>query len=180
MQRMKTCTLGICKNRHNAKGLCHMHYYRFRANGSPLINRSLLKTNAIRKNLSNWKRLYEMGYTTVQIAEEYNVHHSTVNRHLTVLGTTIRSQKTIKLGKNNPQWKGDKAGNGAIHKWIKSHYKKPELCQVCKSKPPYDLANISPSYNSETYTREFSNWEWLCRKCHMIKDGRMNRLHGKA
>lgn len=36
-------------------------------------------------------------------------------------------------------------------------------------KPTYDLANITGNY-----TRDFSNWKYLCRKCHMKSDGRMN------
>jgi len=36
--------------------------------------------------------------------------------------------------------------------------------------PPHDLANKG------TYDRKLKNWEWLCRKCHMIKDGRMKKL----
>jgi len=48
---------------------------------------------------------------------------------------------------------------------------KPKLCQDCKKKPPYDLANIS-----QEYKRDLSDWEWLCRKCHMKKDGRLEKF----
>ena len=34
--------------------------------------------------------------------------------------------------------------------------------------PPYDLANIS-----QEYRRDVDDFEWLCRSCHMKKDGRI-------
>ena len=79
--------------------------------------------------------------------------------------------KYNKIGELNGQWKGDKVGYSALHEWIKNHFPKPKLCVDCKENPPYDLANIS-----QEYKRELSDWEWLCRRCHMIKDGRMNKL----
>lgn len=75
-------------------------------------------------------------------------------------------------GKNNGQWKGNEVGYAALHEWIQRYLSKPELCQDCEQKPPYDLANIS-----QKYKRELTDWEWLCRRCHMIKDGRMTNLH---
>jgi hypothetical protein len=78
------------------------------------------------------------------------------------------------IGRNraerNGYWKGDNAKIGAIHLWVRSHLPKPELCPMCKIKPPFDLANITGIYN-----REFKNWKYLCRKCHMVSDGRIIR-----
>lgn len=77
-----------------------------------------------------------------------------------------------KLGDKNPMWKGDKAGIDAIHIWIRKRLPKPNKCQECKKVPPRDLANIS-----QKYKRILSDWEWLCRKCHMIKDGRLEKFN---
>lgn len=74
--------------------------------------------------------------------------------------------KGINLEVKNSQWKGDEVGYGALHDWVKRRLKKTKFCQRCIRKPPYDLANKG------LYTRDLSQWEWLCRKCHMIKDGR--------
>ncbi len=73
-----------------------------------------------------------------------------------------------KLGKNNPNWKGDNVGVDALHEWIKKYIKKPKKCIICKKEKRLDLANIS-----QKYKRDLSDWEWLCRKCHMTKDGRL-------
>ena len=76
-----------------------------------------------------------------------------------------------KIGEKNPMWKGDEVGLSSLHEWITHRLPKPKLCQGCRQVPPIDLANIS-----QKYLRDLSDWEWLCRICHMAKDGRMKRL----
>lgn len=73
----------------------------------------------------------------------------------------------LRKGKKNGMWKGDKVGYNALHGWIKNNHEKPDKCDECKKVTPYDLANKG------IYNRNISNWEWLCRKCHMTKDGRL-------
>ena len=73
----------------------------------------------------------------------------------------------INLGKKNGMWKGDNVSYAALHDWVKYHLPKVKLCQICKKVPPYDLANISGEYK-----RDLTDWQWLCRKCHMVSDGR--------
>ena len=77
----------------------------------------------------------------------------------------------------NPQWRGDTAGKASgLHRWVEGRIPKPEVCPKCNQKGLMDLANIRPDKNPETYTRELKNWRWLCRRCHMLEDGRMNNL----
>ncbi|MHA1302325.1 MAG: hypothetical protein ACTSPI_01300 [Candidatus Heimdallarchaeaceae archaeon] len=66
------------------------------------------------------------------------------------------------------RWKGNKVGYHALHAWIKRHKPKPELCEICKQKKAFDLANKSGKYK-----RDLNDWEWVCRRCHMKKDGRL-------
>jgi len=81
-----------------------------------------------------------------------------------------------KFNKKNPMWKGRKVKYEALHQWMNTNFKKPKLCQCCKKNPPYDLANIKSNKNKKTYTRDIKNWEWLCRRCHMTKDGRLDKF----
>ncbi len=75
-------------------------------------------------------------------------------------------------GENNGQWKGDKVTIGsALHRWVRANLPQPELCQGCNKNKSYDLANKTGIYN-----RDFENWFYLCRRCHMLSDGRMNNL----
>lgn len=79
------------------------------------------------------------------------------------------SKRCSKLGINNPNWKGDEVGYKGIHIWVSNVLGRPDRCSKCGVIGPVDLANISNEYK-----RDISDWEWLCRKCHMDKDGRMS------
>ena len=80
-------------------------------------------------------------------------------------------QRNQPRGEKSPSWKGDKAGLSALHIWVKKNLIKPQTCQDCNQPKPLDLANIS-----QEYKRDLSDWEWLCRSCHMKKDGRLEKL----
>ncbi len=76
------------------------------------------------------------------------------------------------FGKDNPMWKGDQVGYEGIHAWIKRRLPRPPYCEKCNEKHnKLDLANISGKY-----LRRLDDWEYLCRRCHMLSDGRMNNL----
>ena len=76
----------------------------------------------------------------------------------------------LKLGNKNPKWKVTGVGYKSLHNWVRRHLLRPKFCVSCKINPPLDVANISGKY-----LRDLTDWEWLCRKCHMIKDFRMER-----
>ena len=61
-----------------------------------------------------------------------------------------------------------------IHNWVRTRLLKPKFCQICNVVYPRDLANISGEYK-----RDLSDWQWLCRNCHMTSDGRKYTMpHG--
>ena len=86
--------------------------------------------------------------------------------------------KGFRKGENsaekNGMWRGNKVKLKALHEWVRSRFPKPCFCEKCKTKKPIDLANKG------TYNRELKNWEWLCRKCHMESDGRLEKLIKKS
>ena len=82
-----------------------------------------------------------------------------------------QKMRLAKLGENNPKWKGDKIKNRQLHQWVRSRLPEPEFCEICKIKSPFDLANITG-----LYTRDLSNWQYLCRSCHIHSDGRIGNL----
>jgi hypothetical protein len=73
------------------------------------------------------------------------------------------------MGDKNASWKGDNVGYGTLHQWVRKHNIRPSLCQICDKKTRLDLANITGIYN-----RDFKNWMYLCRRCHMSQDGRLD------
>lgn len=68
----------------------------------------------------------------------------------------------------NPNWKGDNICYSAIHAWVRRNKPHRGICEDCKLTKRLDLANIS-----QEYRRDLDDWEYLCRKCHMTKDGRL-------
>ena len=68
-------------------------------------------------------------------------------------------------------WVGDNIQYEGLHDWIRRKLIKPEFCESCKVHKSYDMANISGFY-----LRDLNDWEWLCRRCHMDKDGRIHNL----
>lgn len=81
-------------------------------------------------------------------------------------------KKGINKGDKNGMWKGDNVGYAGLHAWVKKWGKLPNGCEECgRTDVPLDLANIS-----QEYKRDLNDWEWLCRRCHMQKDGRMKNL----
>ena len=76
-----------------------------------------------------------------------------------------------KLNELNPNWKGDDVGLINLHRWVERRKEKPQFCENCGKKAPYDLANISGEYK-----RDVDDFKWLCRSCHMKEDGRINNL----
>ena len=72
-------------------------------------------------------------------------------------------------------WKESGVGYNSLHSWVKRRLKKPPCCSVCRKVTEFiDLANIS-----QKYKRNLTDWEWLCRKCHMTKDGRIENFRPK-
>ncbi len=69
----------------------------------------------------------------------------------------------------------EKPGYGAIHARIKKKLKKPSACSKCKRDMLLDLCNISGKY-----LLDLADWEYLCRRCHMLSDGRIDRLKQMA
>lgn len=84
---------------------------------------------------------------------------------------TTGKPKASNTGENNGIWKGESVKYGSLHDWVKYHLEKPKQCQKCLQEKRLDLANISGLYK-----RDLSDWEWLCRTCHMEKDGRLEKV----
>ena len=74
------------------------------------------------------------------------------------------NMKGINLTNKNGMWRGDGVGYGALHDFIKFRLTRPNKCQQCGKIGKVDLANIS-----QNYRRDVNDWEWVCRKCHMVK-----------
>lgn len=79
--------------------------------------------------------------------------------------------KKGQFGESVPNWKGDDVKYRGLHKWVREHKKSNGKCEKCFLSKKLDLANISGDYK-----RDMDDWNYLCRKCHMLSDGRFSRL----
>jgi len=91
----------------------------------------------------------------------HNKDKKFTEEHKRKIGNAVR-------GSNNGMWKGDNVSYNKLHVWVKRYLPQPELCQNCNVVKPYDLANVTG-----IYSRDLENWKYLCRRCHMLSDGRM-------
>lgn len=76
-----------------------------------------------------------------------------------------------KIAEKNPMWAGDDVGYDALHNWIHRRLLIPKLCPECGKEAKLDLCNKDGKYR-----RDLKDWEYLCRRCHMKKDGRLERF----
>ena len=85
----------------------------------------------------------------------------------------------IKLGSagfKNGNWVGNAVGVSGVHDWAKRRLIKPHTCQSCQElSSKLDLAN-----KSGLYKRDLTDWEWLCRRCHMKSDGRLDSFRNNG
>ena len=92
------------------------------------------------------------------------------------LGIKLSRETIEKMsGEKHHNWKGDKVKYVGLHSWVRNKLVKQSLCHDCRKQKPLDLANIS-----QKYLRDLRDWEWLCRSCHMKKDGRLKILQERS
>lgn len=150
---INTCT--DCKKIISKRGIrCKACANRFRAGKYTLCTRGIKRGPLSEK----WKK---------------NIHLSKLGKKWNHPMSEEQKQKLrdSNLNINNGMWKGDKVSYGALHTWIRKNKLKPNLCENCKRASPYDIANISGKYK-----RDIHDYKWICRRCHMIEDKRINNL----
>lgn len=80
--------------------------------------------------------------------------------------------KSWEGGTSHPSWKGDKASYNAIHKWVYTHFKKKNICSLCKEVKKTCWAN-----KTGLYKREENDWIELCYQCHWHFDRENPKKH---
>ena len=112
--------------------------------------------------------------TPFQVSWNHPINHVYCSNNCRHYALVHRNNPNMHYGSkdsNNSQWKGDEVSYNVLHDYIKRHKPKPKLCEDCHEQPSYDLANISGEYH-----RDINDFKWVCRRCHMRSDGRMNNL----
>ena len=76
---------------------------------------------------------------------------------------------------NNPRWKGDDVGYGALHHWVKRKLGYPDTCEFC-GKGGLAGAKIHWANISGEYKREIEDWVRLCKSCHHKFDNKSEKI----
>lgn len=84
-----------------------------------------------------------------------------------------RSAARKASGAEHGNWKGDKAGYGAIHAWVALHKTRRGQCETCGDTRRTTFANVSGEYRRDT-----SDYAELCYSCHKLFD--LERLGRRA
>jgi len=86
-------------------------------------------------------------------------------------------KKGVNLGPLNGQWK-ENASLVSIHEYIINRKPKPKCCERCHEEKRLDLSyNIHDAIEKGIpYSRNPSDYTWLCRRCHMTLDGRLEKM----
>jgi len=102
------------------------------------------------------------------------------SNHLRKHNPNFVGKKGINKAEKNGYWKKESLLTyDGVHQWVARNYPKPKICSVCNQEKKLELAfkdHFSGRKNKAKYTRDFKDWLWLCRKCHMKLDGRLNNL----
>lgn len=109
------------------------------------------KGNTVRKGMGPTPGSFKKGHT--------------VRKGMGPTSGSFKKGHTLSVGEKNPRWKG--GGYRWLHYWVNKNLPKPEFCEECKTRPPYDASNISGEYR-----RDLSDYRWLCRSCHWKYDNR--------
>jgi uncharacterized protein YlaI len=80
--------------------------------------------------------------------------------------------KRIRIGDQHHHWKGDSATDKSGRTRALRKFSAPDKCGRCLKIGRVDRHHV----DGNTLNNEPSNIEFLCRKCHMTVDGRINRM----
>jgi hypothetical protein len=81
-------------------------------------------------------------------------------------------------------FKGDGAGDHAVHQWLNRQYPKTGTCEECGETPPrrrlgdgrtQSGTEFAFLHHHEPYTRDRADYAELCRRCHRRMDQRSAR-----
>ena len=109
-----------------------------------------------------------------KIADMCNTSTPTILTWLEKFGIKRRNSSDYLSNEQNHNWRGDEASSRSKRRWLYKRYPTPSKCQNCG-----ELKDIDLSFNHKLgdHTRNIKDYEWLCRKCHVLRDIEEFGLH---
>ena len=92
--------------------------------------------------------------------------------------TNERNNKISKsmMGEQHHKYKGNKANQNVIHRWIEKRKPRPKICEECKEERRLNLASLT----NHIYTRNIEDYKWLCYSCHKKMDMQCSQCSRKG
>lgn len=130
--------------------------------GKPLSEETIKKISLSLKLKTPWnKGIY--GFKKKPLTEEQKRNVSLGMKKFYALGGKSTINKV--WGDKNSEWKGDRVGYRALHKWVERELGRPTDCKNCGklglTGHQIHWANISGEYK-----RDLTDWIRLCTFCH--------------
>lgn len=114
---------------------------------------------------SEWKKANSLGHLGKKASKETKLKMSISGKKVWSSG----DRKLVNFKSSlNPAWKGDSAGYGALHEWIRNRVDavKCQSCGIANKVNSYGRSYLQMANISGKYFREESDWIVLCPKCH--------------
>ncbi len=114
--------------------------------------------------------LYRQGRSIPRIAEHLGVSSGKIGNFMREIGLERRKSGPLfgtTLESNHPRWKGDSAGDSALHKRVARLFGNPSKCATCgtsDSSRVYEWANLTGNYS------DVLDYKRMCRQCHRTYD----------
>ena len=74
-------------------------------------------------------------------------------------------------GETHSCYKGDKANQNVIHRWVEKRKPRIKFCEECGEERKLNLASLT----NHNYTRNVEDYKWLCYSCHKHLDLKCHR-----
>jgi len=81
-------------------------------------------------------------------------------------GEHLRKIRDRQKGETHSRFKGNKANQNVLHRYVEKRKPKPEVCEECGKKKKLNLASLT----NHNYTRNPDDYKWLCYSCHKKMD----------
>jgi hypothetical protein len=124
-----------------------------------------------KEELETLKSLVDKGTPYWEVSEIMDMPRSAVNTKAIRMGWRYKGNFGANCCEHNGNWLGVNVSYRGVHRWVRRRKIQPERCEICGAqKDRLDLANLSGDYK-----RDLEDWIYLCRRCHMKTDGRLER-----
>lgn len=141
-----------------------------------LFKKGYKMSDATKEKIRAWRLANPLSEYQLQRMRETRVNGMKGKKHSEKTKKKMRktallngNKPPVGLAEKNHNWKGDKAGYWAIHKWVVKEKGNPDTCEHCK-KSGLHRNQIHWANINHKYRRRLEDFIRLCQSCHRKYD----------